>query len=71
MGNANLLKNTRVTSFDEERLASSLVKSKPMVIDLFAGCGGLSEGFYKQGYRALLHLELEKVFCETLKTRMR
>jgi len=40
-------------------------------IDLFAGCGGLSEGFYKQGYKALLHLELEKVFCETLKTRMR
>ena len=40
-------------------------------IDLFAGCGGLSEGFYKQGYKALLHLELEHVFCETLKTRMR
>ncbi len=40
-------------------------------IDLFAGCGGLSEGFYRQGYRALLHLELEDVFCETLKTRMR
>ncbi len=40
-------------------------------IDLFAGCGGLSEGFYKQGYRALLHLELEDVFCKTLKTRMK
>ena len=40
-------------------------------IDLFAGCGGLSEGFYRQGYKALLHLEIEDVFCETLKTRMR
>lgn len=40
-------------------------------IDLFAGCGGLSEGFYKQGYKALLHLEIDKVACQTLSTRMR
>ena len=40
-------------------------------IDLFAGCGGLSEGFYQQGFRALLHLEIDPVACETLKTRMR
>lgn len=40
-------------------------------IDLFAGCGGLSEGFYKCGYKALLHLEIDSVACETLKTRMR
>lgn len=40
-------------------------------IDLFAGCGGLSEGFYKEGYRALLHIEINKVACETLKTRMK
>lgn len=40
-------------------------------IDLFAGCGGLSEGFYKLGYKALLHLEIEEVFCKTLRTRMR
>ena len=39
-------------------------------IDLFAGCGGLSEGFYKSGYRALLHLEIDKVACMTLKKRM-
>lgn len=39
-------------------------------IDLFAGCGGLSEGFYKCGYKALLHLEIDSVACETLKTRM-
>jgi DNA (cytosine-5)-methyltransferase 1 len=40
-------------------------------IDLFAGCGGLSEGFYKCGYKALLHLEIDSVACETLKTRMK
>ena len=40
-------------------------------IDLFAGCGGLSEGFYKQGYRALLHLEIDETACKTLRTRMK
>ncbi|MCD7835167.1 MAG: DNA cytosine methyltransferase [Lachnospiraceae bacterium] len=40
-------------------------------VDLFAGCGGLSEGFYKEGFRALLHLEINPAACETLKTRMR
>ncbi len=40
-------------------------------IDLFAGCGGLSEGFYKLGYQALAHVEIDKFCCETLKERMR
>lgn len=40
-------------------------------IDLFAGCGGLSEGFYKLGYTALAHVEIDKFCCETLKERMR
>ena len=40
-------------------------------IDLFAGCGGLSEGFYKQGYNALAHVEINPTACKTLKTRMR
>jgi len=40
-------------------------------IDLFAGCGGLSEGFYQEGYKALLHLEIDKWACETLSERMR
>lgn len=40
-------------------------------IDLFAGCGGLSEGFYKQGFNALAHVEIDHMACETLKARMR
>lgn len=40
-------------------------------VDLFAGCGGLSEGFYKEGFKALLHLEINSTACETLKTRMK
>ena len=40
-------------------------------IDLFAGCGGFSEGFYMENYRSLLHLEIDKNACETLKERMR
>lgn len=40
-------------------------------IDLFAGCGGLSEGFYKQGFKALAHVEMDHYACETLKTRMK
>ena len=40
-------------------------------MDLFAGCGGLSEGFYQEGYKALLHLEIDKWACETLRERMR
>lgn len=40
-------------------------------IDLFAGCGGLSEGFYKQGFNALAHIEINPTACETLKTRMK
>ena len=40
-------------------------------IDLFAGAGGLSEGFYKQGFMALAHVENNHWACETLRTRMK
>lgn len=40
-------------------------------IDLFAGCGGLSEGFYRKGFTALAHVEINKFACETLRERMR
>lgn len=39
-------------------------------IDLFAGCGGLSEGFYLQGLNGLAHVEWEIPMVETLRNRL-
>lgn len=38
-------------------------------IDLFAGAGGLSEGFIRQGFKPIAHVEMNKLACETLLTR--
>lgn len=46
------------------------MKRKYTFIDLFAGCGGLSEGFYMEKFEALAHVEIDSVACKTLKTRM-
>lgn len=46
-------------------------KKKYKFIDLFAGCGGLSEGFYRMGFKALAHVEINHWACETLRTRMK
>ncbi|MBS4208057.1 DNA cytosine methyltransferase [Bacillus sp. FJAT-50079] len=39
------------------------------VIDLFAGAGGLSEGFRQEGFNILAHVEMDKHASFTLKTR--
>jgi DNA (cytosine-5)-methyltransferase 1 len=44
---------------------------KHTFIDLFSGCGGLSEGFYKQGFRPLAHVERDHYSCQSLRTRMK
>ena len=48
-----------------------MIKRKYTFIDLFAGCGGLSEGFYRLGFKALAHVEINHWACETLRTRMK
>ena len=57
-------------------LESNLITKKMMgkkltFIDLFAGCGGLSEGFLQTNkFKALAHVEWEKPMIETLRNRL-
>lgn len=39
------------------------------VIDIFAGAGGLSEGFRQEGFDIVAHVEMDNHACDTLKTR--
>ena len=39
-------------------------------IDLFAGAGGLSEGFIQSGYRPVAHVEMNEHAAKTIETRI-
>lgn len=43
--------------------------AKLRYLDLFAGAGGLSEGFIREGFEPVAHVEMSEAACYTLKTR--
>jgi DNA (cytosine-5)-methyltransferase 1 len=45
-------------------------KTRPRILDLFAGAGGFSEGFVSAGCEMIAHIEMDKDACETIRTRM-
>lgn len=47
-----------------------LMETKFNYIDLFAGAGGLSEGFKRAGFNPIAHVEMNSHACNTIKTRM-
>jgi DNA (cytosine-5)-methyltransferase 1 len=49
----------------------SYMKNKYTFVDLFAGCGGLSEGFLKAGFHGLCHVDFDKYACDTLSGRLK
>ncbi|MDP3444678.1 MAG: DNA cytosine methyltransferase [Ignavibacteria bacterium] len=45
------------------------MESKLNYIDLFAGAGGLSEGFKRAGFEPVAHVEMMEAACYTMRTR--
>lgn len=51
-------------------LGVRLNMGKLRYLDLFAGAGGLSEGFMRAGFNPVAHVEMDTAACYTLKTRL-
>jgi DNA (cytosine-5)-methyltransferase 1 len=46
------------------------IRKAPRFLDLFAGAGGMSEGFIRAGFSPVAHVESDRAACFTLKTRV-
>lgn len=64
------LPEATVTKKIRNKVRTLNTPSKPLVLDLFAGAGGLSEGFIEAGCEVVGHIEMDKNACDTLVTRM-
>ena len=51
-------------------IAQGIMYNSLNFIDLFAGGGGLSEGFIQEGFEPVAHVESDVAACNTLRTRM-
>jgi len=47
-----------------------MLKNSPKYLNLFAGAGGLSEGFTQVGFTPVAHVEIDTAACNTLRTRL-
>jgi len=45
--------------------------NKLTFVDLFSGCGGLSEGFLRLGFNGLCHVDFDQYACNTLANRLK
>lgn len=70
-------KNTNLLGAFKNSFANTIYENKHIMthkytfIDLFSGCGGLTEGFLQSGYfKSLAHVEWEKPMVETLRHRL-
>lgn len=56
--------------FSSTAVGNHNMHQKLYFLDLFAGAGGLSEGFIRAGFEPIAHVESDQAACFTLRTRM-
>lgn len=56
----------RLNNLERKRLQTQH-NTKPTIVDLFCGAGGLSLGFIEAGYKVVLANDIQDVCCETYK----
>ncbi|OBZ07562.1 DNA (cytosine-5-)-methyltransferase [Bacillus sp. FJAT-27264] len=49
----------------EKKIARLREQQRPRVLDLFSGCGGLSLGFFNQGFEMVANVEINEVAAKT------